>query len=563
MSYTESNLSTTKFDYVVAVTQGSVNGALRETISKGGPEVIVCYAYNTSSPPALVPIDHAALVKAATGTDPFAVPKGTKSTDKRVQDLADAGFAFAVKAKLGLPPGVSPADWPPVVTLEPGHSNVIYKVTFAEFAVAEIVYGPRDSVSWFSDSQPSGAAWTFSATVDLDFRDGPFTSLSKEAQARLTGLELNPGAYSIKQLFYDLNSSALIQDFTFDGLSSNTPLGAFMAENFVNTYFKGLDGGELLGCVAAAAVDVSPSSLWITGVTFFTPAAVSAPGVSGAPLTLNYLCATGGDSLPAPANFGWNWIDPGEKFEGVAALNRNTFSDYLRNANLPKTATFPGGSLGGYIRSNCYTPSVSCTYDAGNLELTYSCSAASGGQPTASILSSGPALFSYSYGSSASSQADPFGIVLGHISLSTSFGLDLYVQSNQIVVEQRLVFALDVANGPVGLSANIVDTAIVDTYSVGIDENGQLVAQMGIPKTADNSQHPDLSAIANSISNINQIVDTITQWAQTLAAGHLKDLPVSFVGSLVFPGAAAFTFADAVFSNHSDLVSHITYVSNL
>jgi hypothetical protein len=98
---------------------------------------------------------------------------------------------------------------------------------------------------------------------------------------------------------------------------------------------------------------------------------------------------------------------------------------------------------------------------------------------------------------------------------------------------------------------------------VGIDENGQLVAQMGIPKTADNSQHPDLSAIANSISNINQIVDTITQWAQTLAAGHLKDLPVSFVGSLVFPGAAAFTFADAVFSNHSDLVSHITYVSNL
>jgi hypothetical protein len=290
MSYTDSNLSTTKFDYVVAVTQDSVNGALRETLFAGQPEVIVCYAYNTSSPPVPVPIDHAALVKAAKGTDPFAVPKGTKSTDKRVQDLANAGFAFAVKAKLGLPPGVSPADWPPVVTLEPGRSNVTYKVTFAEFAVAEIVYGPRDSVSWFSDSQPSGTAWTFSATVDLDFRDGPFTSLSKAAQARLTGLDLNPGAYSIKQLFYDLNSSALIQDFTFDGLTStNTALGAFMTEDFVNTYFKGLDGGEILGCAAVETLGASPWSLWVTGVNFFAPAAVSAPGVSGAPLTLNYL----------------------------------------------------------------------------------------------------------------------------------------------------------------------------------------------------------------------------------------------------------------------------------
>jgi hypothetical protein len=564
MSYTDSNLSTTKFDYVVAVTQDSVNGALRETLFAGQPEVIVCYAYNTSSPPVPVPIDHTALVKAAKGTDPFAVPKGTKSTDTRVQDLANAGFAFAVKAKLGQPPGVSIADLPPVLTLQPGKSNVLYKVTFAEFAVAEIVYGPRDSVSWFSDSQPSGTVWTFSATVDLDFRDGPFTSLSKAAQARLTDLDLNPGAYSIKQLFYDLNSSALIQDFTFDGLKpTNTALGAFMTEDFVNTYFKALGGAELLGCVATATADVSPSSLRITGVNFFTPAAVSAPGVSGAPLTLNYLCATGGDSLPAPANFGWNWIDPVEKFEGVAALNRNTFSDYLRTATLPKTANFAGGSLGSYISSNCYTPSVSCTYDAGNLKLTYSCSASPGGQPTASILSSGPALFSYSYGSSASSQADPLGIVLGHINLSASFGLDLYVQSNEIVLEQRLVFALDVANGPVELTANIVDTAIVDTYSVAIDENGQLIAQMGTSQTADNSQHPDVGSFSNSISNINQIVDTITQWAQTLAGGHLTNLPVSFVGALVFPGAAAFTFADAVFSSGSDLVSHITYVSNL
>jgi hypothetical protein len=55
----------------------------------------------------------------------------------------------------------------------------------------------------------------------------------------------------------------------------------------------------------------------------------------------------------------------------------------------------------------------------------------------------------------------------------------------------------------------------------------------------------------------------VASWAQDLTAGHLKDVPVSFADNFVFPGAATFTFADAAFSESFDLVSHITYVSNL
>src|ERR1700753_229224 len=200
MSQLQSNLSSTGFDYVVAVTQDSINGALEETLYAGQPEVTLCYAYDESDPPALVPIDYTALITAANGTDPFVVPAGTPGHDPRVQDLGNAGFAFAVKAKLGLPPGIPAASLPPIIALKPGQSNVTYTVTLAEFAVAEIVYGPRNSVSWSSQAQPSGTSWTFSGTVDLDFQDKGFTELSQQAQDRLKDIG-DPGMFGVKQLY--------------------------------------------------------------------------------------------------------------------------------------------------------------------------------------------------------------------------------------------------------------------------------------------------------------------------------------------------------------------------
>jgi hypothetical protein len=97
----QSSLSSTGFDYVVAVTQDSINAALEEYLFSGQPEVILCYVYDESVPPNPVPADYATLVAQADNTDPFAVPDGTPPDDPRVMKLSDAGFAFAVKAKLG------------------------------------------------------------------------------------------------------------------------------------------------------------------------------------------------------------------------------------------------------------------------------------------------------------------------------------------------------------------------------------------------------------------------------------------------------------------------------
>jgi hypothetical protein len=564
MSYTESNLSSTGFDYVVAVTQDSINGALMETLYAGNPEVILCYVYDESDPPVPVPIDHAALITAANGTDPFTVPAGTPGHDRGVQNLANAGFAFAVKVQVGLPPGVplppppgAPPSTgpvvPPVVTLKPRQSSVTYTVTFKEFAVAEIVYGPRNSVSWFSQAQPHGTAWTFSGTVDLDFQDASFKDLKPNVQKRLTDIG-DPNMFGVKQLRYDLNSSALIQGFEFDNLPPDSALGGFMTDNFVNTYFKGLYGGEFLGYAAAQVSGAAPSSIVVTDVNFFTPDAV---GATGAPLTLNYLCAAGGDPLPVPVEFGWNWVEPVEvlQFDGVAALNRNTLAKYLSNVTFPD-----GSSLYSYVASNCYQTSVSVPLNG--LIPSFSFSAYSGVQPAVIIPPAGGTLIAYSHTSNASAQ-DALGGNLGKLELDSTFGLTVDVRGGQLVIEQHLVFHLDFKHLATEASGNIVDRWIVDTYSVGVDENGKLVVALVNSAATDNSQQPSVDGFQNFWTNVNDYTSAVAQWAQGLTAGHLKDVPVSFADNFVFPGATTFTFADATFSQTGDLVSHITYVSNL
>jgi hypothetical protein len=47
----------------------------------------------------------------------------------------------------------------------------------------------------------------------------------------------------------------------------------------------------------------------------------------------------------------------------------------------------------------------------------------------------------------------------------------------------------------------------------------------------------------------------------SLTVGNFGQLPVVMPKQFVFPGGCAFTFKDAAFSNSSDLVCHITYLS--
>lgn len=556
MSANDSNLLSTGFDYVVAVTQDSINGTLEEYLYSGLPEAILCYCYDDNNNP--TPCDYATLVANANNTDPFSVPDGTPSTDHRVQNLSNANFAFAIKAKLGLPPGVPPANLPPIIALKPGQSNVTYTMMFLEFVAATIEYGPRGSMTWFNQSQPNGTPWTFTGSVDLNFQDTDFENLPPEAQQRLMDIG-DPNMFGAQQLYYDLNSSDLDQGFQFNNVPSNSALNTFMTSDFVNTYWAALKaqgGGEVLGYGARQLSETPPSSLAVTDLNFFTPDAV---GNEGAPLTLNYLCATNNDQLPdtTHAGFGWNWIEPNEvsQYDGAAALNRNTFARWLNNALLPD-----GRTLYEYVAGNCYQPSVRVTYIVSSGGCDYDFSLTPGQTPSVSYPSSGSTILSYSYDSGTVSDQAGVNGDEGKATLSSTFNLTVSVQGNQMVIVQHLVVPFYANRLSSGAGGNIVDKQITDTYTFGVDANGQIVVSPPYSKTVDNSQIPSVNEVLNWFLNINDFLADVANWAQGITSQGLEDIPVSKGQDFVFPGGATFSFLDVAFSSNQDLVSHIKYV---
>lgn len=550
MGKNQSNLSSTGFDYVVAVSQDSINGTLEEYLYSGLPEVILCYVYDSNNNPTA--IDFATFVKGANNTDPFCIPGRTPSTDPRVQNLNNAGFAFAIKAKLGLPPGVLPANLPPIVALKPGQSNVTYTLMFAEFVATELLFGPRGSVIWFNEAQAPGTPWTFTGTVDLNLQGTSFTNLPPATQQRLRDLG-DPAIFSVQQLYYDLNSSDLEQGFQFNNLPSNSALNAFMTANFINTYWKALGGSEVLGYGA----QVNPGNavaggVWVSALNFFTPDAV---GNEGAPLTLNYLCATDSDPLPdtTQAGFGWNWLEPGEvsQYDGVAAFNRNTLAVYYH------------AQLYDYALSNCYSPAGHVrVWLSGPLDsdVNYQWGLSGGQTPTLNFPASGPTVLTYAYSSPTISDQAGLDGDLGKLEMSSSFTFSVSFQDNTVVIVQHLVIWCYIRFWATSASGNVVDKQITDTYTFAVNDTGAIVVSGPSSVTVDNSQSPGVNGFLNFFTGINQLIGDVAQWAQGCAATNLTDVPASVVRSFVFPGGATFSFTDVSFSDNQDLVSHITYV---
>ncbi|MBL8175810.1 MAG: hypothetical protein JNK48_14135 [Bryobacterales bacterium] len=545
MGISQSNLASSGFDYVVAVTQDSINSSLMEYLYGGLPEVVLCYIYDSNNNP--TPTGYTQFVASANNTDPFSVPDGTPSTDPRIQNLNNAAFAFAIKAKLGLPPGIPPSKLPPIVQLQPGQSNVIYTLLFAEFIATELIFGPRGSVTWFNQAQPSGTSWSFSGAVNLNLQSTSFTNLPAAIQQQIMQIG-SAEMFSVQQLYYYLNSSNLEQGFQFNNLPSNSQLNAFMTSDFVNTYWKALGGSEVLGYGATQTSGVATGSLAVTNLNFFTP---NASGNEGAPLTLNYLCATGGASLPptTQANFGWNWIEPGEvaQYDGVAALNRTAFAAYL------------SGALAQYAATNCYSPYVH-VYLSGAIP-KYDWSMTDGQSPAVSIPTSGSTLLNLTYTSAqAKDQAGADGD-LGRMELSSSYTLTVSASGTQMTIVQHLVIYCYVRHLATSASGNVVDKQITDVYSFGVNDNGQLTVSAPSSSTVDNSKVPKGNGFLNFWAGVDKITKDVATWAQSLVTTNLQDAPVDIARSFVFPGGAPFSFADVSFSGGQDLVSHIVYVS--
>jgi hypothetical protein len=580
MSGHQSNLSSAKYGYdlVVATTQDSINATMKAfLLSLDEKDFNACYQWDSSDPPKAVPLDYQQVVNAIGGTDPFAIPDKA-DPDPKVKALDDLGFAFAFRASMGVSDSLPVGSIPDIITLDRGNSFVTYQLFCAKFEIL-VLDELHHKLFWTNISQPDASPWIFKFNVDLDLRtdNDYFGKLPVSVQNRVKNL--NPdSAFSVQQLYLDLNTAGLQDEPAIEGLNTSSPAYEPLMQAFVDTYWKNAkkNGDPLLG-YAVKPVTPNPRepSIIPTDLNIEVSPNLDAQGnetkVYGL-YTLDYLVMSHNHALPAPVPFEWNWIDSTEEadYDGVAAIKRDIFVDFLK------------GLVNEDVALLCIDTKVDLTHSGDNYTITYSYkqseSPASFAEPTTlpapadgfqSVLTLG-----YVHNSHDDSEAaDHLSSIHGDFNYSLSG--DVSFKNDVIRLTLHAVAYIQFNTHEMGISyshldGNYFDVTQTVTYNLGVTAEGELVAEK-TDKTDDNSLEfswkkggiLDLFGQMNSLKKaLNEIKDKIGNGVKNAFKAYEDDLTnlINNSHAWVFPGGKTFSYKVVYFSDHQDLVTHVTYV---
>ncbi|MNG51886.1 hypothetical protein D3C81_13170 [compost metagenome] len=553
MSANQSNLSDSHYgyDFVVATSQASINGTMKEYLYNSVFPTVRMY-WNQDDQGQPVAISRDELLQQTQGTDPLTVPSWSQGDPMtpEIENINNSNFYFAFEAAIGIPADIEPNAIPDIVTLQPTSQSVIFNLICAQFTVVTCNFGRHGLTSFFSATQPTDSPWLFTSIVSLkQITDN--ADLPPDVQEQLNNL--GPDAFSVQQLFFDLDNAALESTPTISGVTPGTPAYTVLSEVFLGAYFTAMKANAqpvLNYSIVQNTPDNNPSTLKLTKmeleVSPYTPISTSTNDLN----TLNYLCEVNGNSLPPAVPFSWNWIEPAEEssFDGVIAINRNTFSDYFKS------------QLSNYVSANCYKAWVR-VWLSGFLDTTinYSWSMTPYQTPTVNIPATGNTILTYSYSSSDNDDAG-LGGDMGEMTLSTTYNATVAFTGNTIVVEQKFVVSVYIRSLQSSESWNAINKTITDTYTLAIDQEGHLSASL-ISVPVDNSDAtPSTNWFIEIFTGLNDLVGDIADWASDFSQTGFHSMPLNVAQRFVFPGGKTFTFKDVVFSNNQDLVSHISYV---
>ena len=558
MSASQSNLSASRYgyDFVVATTQASINATVKLFLSGlTEPVVTVCYVANSAGQP--VEVDYEQLVKSAQGTDPFSVPADADpATNHHLQNLFGARFMMGFRAQIGLPPGLAPAQIPDIVTLGSDTSAVTYNLLCSQFQVVQLSPGGYGPPSWLNESQPAGSPWIFTSKVDLRLSDVSSTAYSHLPPAVQHQIKnLGSAAFSVQQLLFDLDNAALQTIPQITNVPPGTPLYTTLEQSFIGAYFSQMQKGgtPLLGC-AISQTSAPPATLTLTDLNLEVSPFLGSNGQAVINPTraqqdlaaLSYLCAADGDPLPPPVPFGWNWVEQSEEadYNGVVSVNRNTFANYFKYQMM------------GYVRSNCYLPKVQVTLDSAS-EPHYTASLTAYQTPTVTVPPTGATVLTFHYDADSSDVAGLNGDI-GQMDLHPSFDASVTFAGNTITIVQHLVVYLRVQHLATSADGNVVDVTVTDTYTIAVNQDGQLVATLATNKQ-DSSDNPSVNPFLDAFTGLNELISSVDGSIRNVTSTDLRDIPVSVVQNFVFPGGRTFAFKSVAFSEYQDLASHITY----
>ena len=588
MSAKQSNLSASKYGYdlVVGITQDSINATLGEYLDgvEGKPFKVV-YIYNSKTKK-YDKTDYDEFYKKVQ-VDPFAIPDGTDLSDERITKLKEHFFAFGFMVKAGSPMEFPVEDLPDYLELNQGDSKVAYNAYYKEFAVVALRIGGYSGGSWQhvsqSDTDDSGnlkykKPWTFSYIVDLDLHnnDSAFSKLPPEQQNEVKNL--NPDtAFSVQQLYLDLNTARLqsspqLEDCpeleNYDGINIfKQIIDSKDTDKAVNP-----NGNYMLGYAIKPKESKSDASIIPTDLNFMDSPYLDNSGNATKKYslyTLNWLMMTNKRNMPAPVHFEWNWVPEADQssYHGAMAIKKQVFVDHLNkllSENLYNACAQPTpdvethgmkGISFGWSEPFDYGPHTYETVD-----------------PTPS--SNKILTFNYNYGDKDS--AENFGIG-GSLKIDYNFDANVYLVNGntiRIVAEPTVYIEVNVdPAGPVNINENktIVRYVITDEYEIQVDGKGKMAAKKTYHDFKDNSDKLDsdfLDKVAEflGLSFKDQVEEAQRDVKNRIINDYLIDYESGMDALLnssnvwIFPGGKTFAFKDAAFSDHLDLVCHITYL---
>ncbi len=566
MSSKESNLSPYNYGIVVATSESSINATMKEYLaSLSEPVVARCYVADPNGNP--VDIDYEELKTKAKGTDPFAIPANADPNGKDIKNLESARFMSGFKARIGIPENASPADIPNIITLPDKTGNVTFNLMCSQFQIVNLKVsgGYSTKTSWVNISQPDDKPWLFQSLVDLNLSTvdkSHYESLPSDVQKKIKSIGAE--AFSIQQLLFDLDNAALSSSVPKIEGVDDVHLKTLLNEYFMGAYLAEMKKKALpiLG-VSMTHHEPATSTLTVTDLNITNnpymgangqPVSTPTPEQQNAS-TLNYLCAVNQDPLPSARNFTWNWIDISAegKYDGVVAINRDTFVGYFRRR------------LNSIVKPNCFNPKVDVTGGA------YSWSLIPGQNPTVHTPPSGSTVLSYSYQSPTASSKSLWGL-LGSLSMTCSYDMFVKFLQNTITIEQHMVVHIEVEGEILtkftGLplsggsyQGNIIDKAITDTYKLEVTDNGNLVVTLLEPPDYRDDAAKPPSGFFNKLFNSEAIgvEEYIQKEMKNYLSTKMTDIPAGDIKNFVFPGGKTFLFKEVAFSDHQDLVAHITY----
>jgi len=431
-----------------------------------------------------------------------------------------------------------------------------FNLMCSEFTIVQRIAGNEDTPAiWKNMSQPNDSPWIFSTKVDLRMtNDSNISNLSPEAQNKIRNL--GNKAFSLQQLLFDLDSAALQSPPVIHGVEKD--LEEILQKFFVGAYFSSMkkSGSPILGC---AVVENNPdhSSFNVTDIKFVVSPYLDYNNGKKAPdnpdatqrncASLNYVCTINNKAPINPVPFTWNWITNPKLSNAILVVNRNTVVNYLKDQLIP------------FISRNCYNAwtrvwlsgffSQNCHYEW----------RLNGGQsPKVQFFDTGAKVLHFEY-SSAYSDTAGLGGDMGQMELRPSYNVTVECMNNKIIIVQHLVIYCRIQRYQTSEGGNIVDKTITDTYTLSVNDQGHLITT---PETAgtDNSQHPSTNGFLNFFTDLNSLLNDVSNWAQNFSRTQLTGVPVFVFQDFIFPGGKTFAFKQVGFNQNGDMVTVINYI---